>query len=159
MIALLLLFVDFSTKAAASHLLPSILYTKGPIVLFDRLLGIKGSISLAYNKGAAWGLFANYQIPLLIVRMATICWLVGYLFFKESRRMHQWALMLISVGAIGNVLDFFIYGYVIDFIDLNLWGYDFPLFNVADALITVGICLLFILSIVSKSHHECCKMD
>jgi signal peptidase II len=54
--------------------------------------------------------------------------------------------MLIIAGGIGNILDYFIYGHVVDMFHFILWGYSFPVFNVADASIFMGIVSLLWMS-------------
>ncbi|MBU6446833.1 MAG: signal peptidase II, partial [Verrucomicrobia bacterium] len=54
-------------------------------------------------------------------------------------------IWLVVTGAIGNVLDYCLYGHVIDFIHFTFWGYSFPIFNVADSCITIGILTLLLL--------------
>lgn len=155
-LALVLLFVDFSTKAICYHLLPlSAVGYKG-ISLFQNFLGIDASIHLLLNRGAAWGLFANFQIPLLILRIIVILCMLGYLCFKKHRPIVDWPMMLICTGAIGNVSDYFLYGSVVDFLHFNLWGYHFPLFNVADTLICIGVGWLLILSLCHKKSADSC---
>lgn len=155
-VGLVLLFIDFFTKAACYHLLPSRLINQGAFVLFENFLGIQGSLYLTLNKGAAWGVLASMQIPLLIFRMTIISGMLYYLFSRTHTRLVTWSLMIICVGAIGNVIDFFIYRSVVDFIALNFWGYSFPIFNIADTLITLGSVGL-ILSYLQK--HERCQVD
>ena len=54
------------------------------------------------------------------------------------------ALWLIAVGAIGNALDYCLYGHVIDFIHFTFWGRTFPIFNLADTYITLGAIWLIL---------------
>jgi len=57
--------------------------------------------------------------------------------------MEKFALSLILAGAVGNLIDRVIYGYVIDFIDIHIEPYFYwPVFNVADSAITIGACML-----------------
>jgi signal peptidase II len=125
-------------------------YPYGGIGIFKNLWGIEFSINHMTNKGAAWGLFGHYQLPLLIFRMGLIGGLGVYLFCFNRRFSWQIPLMLILAGAIGNVLDYFLYGHVVDMLHFVLWGYDFPVFNLADSAITIGISSLFLLSCFEK---------
>ncbi|WP_068471181.1 signal peptidase II [Candidatus Protochlamydia phocaeensis] len=121
-------------------------YPYGGIGIFRNLWGIEFSINHMTNKGAAWGFLGNYQLPLIVLRIILISGLSIYLFFYNSTRAWQLPLILIIAGAVGNVLDFFIYGHVVDMLHFVLWGYDFPVFNIADSAISIGIGLLFLLS-------------
>lgn len=144
---LTLLCVDFFTKAFFYNVLPrnGFVYP-----VFHQFFGIDFSLSLAFNRGAAWGVFSNFQFMLLIMRMAVILGMLVYLTFIKHNRKSDLPLILITAGALGNVLDFFLYGYVIDFLQFNLWGYDFPVFNFADTWITLGVSWLFLVTIFTR---------
>ena len=91
------------------------------------------------NTGSAFGLFQGQSGIITVLAMGAIAFLAIY-YFRQAR--HDWlvalALGLQIGGAIGNVIDRFRHGYVVDFIDFP----RFPTFNVADSAITVGVVLL-----------------
>lgn len=155
LLGMALLFVDFFTKAYVYHLLPiatpSLHYPYGGIGVFENVLGVDFSIGLTINRGAAWGLFADFQLLLLIVRILVILAMICYVLFINTNRRAVLPFTLIIAGALGNVVDAFLYGYVIDFFRFNLWGYNFPVFNVADTCITLGVIWLFGVALLSKS--------
>ncbi len=109
------------------------------IGLFSDFFGIEGSIVHTINRGAAWGVFADFQVPLLILRIVFVMGLAAYLFYFNQIRSRTVPLLLIVTGALSNIIDFFIYGHVVDMIHFVLWGYDYPVFNIADASIFVGV--------------------
>lgn len=78
--------------------------------------------------------------------MGLIAGLCVYLFCFNRDSSWQIPLILIIAGAVGNVADFFLYGHVVDMLHFVFWGYDFPIFNVADSAISIGIGLLFVIS-------------
>lgn len=121
-------------------------YPYGGIGVFKNFGGIEFSINHMTNTGAAWGFLSDYQLPLVIFRVGLIVGLVIYLLFFSYSLTSQIPLTLIIAGAIGNVLDFFIYGHVVDMFHFIFWGYEFPVFNVADSMISIGVLTLFILS-------------
>lgn len=156
-----LLFVDFATKAYAYHILPlETTYSGFPMAavpVFRNVMGIDFAFVLALNRGAAWGLLAHYQIILLILRIAILFALFVYLFFMNKNRAADLPLVLILSGALGNVIDFFLYGSVVDFLQFTLWGYHFPTFNVADTAITIGVVWLICLALFSPSKKSAPK--
>lgn len=101
------------------------------------------------NTGAAFGLGANASsklVPLLlnVGAIAVFCVVVVYaLRSAVSDRVLQSGLHLILGGAIGNLLDRFRFGYVVDFLDVYVGRHHWPAFNVADSAICIGIALLF----------------
>jgi len=102
------------------------------------------------NTGAAFGIGANAAskvVPLLlnIGAIAVFCVVVVYAFRSAiSDRLLQTGLHLILGGAIGNLLDRFRFGYVVDFLDVFVRDHHWPAFNVADSAICIGIALLFL---------------
>lgn len=147
-----LLCIDFLTKYYIHHFIPkmdtsSLIYPYGGIGVFENIAhGIEFSLVHIANKGAAWGIFSAYSEYLLWARIFIILGLIGYLLYKKVDRKMQFAILLVLAGAIGNIIDFFFYGHVIDMIYFNFWGFSYPIFNFADCLITTGIILLFLFS-------------
>lgn len=103
---------------------------------------IKGvfHLSLVHNTGVAFGLFRNHNTLLSIFSLAVIIYIArDSLAHKKDRRLCQRvALGLILGGACGNLIDRLRLGYIIDFLDFRIW----PVFNIADSSITIGITLL-----------------
>lgn len=148
---LLVLLLDQATKALVYAYLPVISsslywYPYGGIGIFQNFAGIEFSINHWTNTGAAWGYFGDYQLLLIFLRVALIAGLMIYLLFYNTHRSWRLPLILIIAGAVGNVIDYFVYGHVVDMLHFVFWGYDFPVFNVADSAISMGIASLFILS-------------
>lgn len=121
-------------------------YPYGGVGVFSNFFGIEFSLSHQINKGAAWGLLADYQVQLLYLRIVLIACLVVYAVFFNENRKKDIPLALIIAGAAGNVIDYFLYGHVIDMLHFVLWGYDFPIFNLADSAIFIGIFLFTVLT-------------
>jgi signal peptidase II len=149
-----LLFLDLISKYYVSNFIPKmglskLTYPYGGIPVFKNFLnGIDFSIVNVENFGAAWGIFSSYSDYLLCARIFIILGLVIYLFFNKLKRG---IILLIITGASGNILDFFIYGHVVDMFYFKFWGFSYPIFNVADSLITIGIVCLFSFSVQKKS--------
>lgn len=102
------------------------------------------------NTGAAFGIGANADsriVPLLLNlgAIGVFFVVVAYAFRAAvTDRVLQTGLHLILGGAIGNLIDRFRLGYVVDFVDVYVKSHHWPAFNVADSAICVGIALLFL---------------
>jgi signal peptidase II len=110
----------------------------GKAIFHNFLSGIDFSLNLVANQGAAWGIFSNYPNLLTYARIGIVLFLLTRIFKSSIRLSKRMALSLICAGAIGNVLDHYKYGYVIDMFHFSFWNYDFPVFNLADAAIFLG---------------------
>lgn len=154
-VGLVIFGLDFITKYATHAHLPLMqypsVYPYGGIGIFKNFLGIEFSISHQINHGAAWGMLAEYQLPLLYLRIALIIALCIYTVFINKERSYNIPFAMIIAGAAGNVIDYFLYGHVVDMLHFILWGYDFPVFNIADSSIFLGILLLIFLSSKQKT--------
>ncbi len=145
----LILVLDLASKWATNAFLPLMavstpLYPYGGIPVFRNFLGIEFSLSHLTNTGAAWGAFGDKTFWLLTLRLLLISGLiVFYLRFNQVPK-RQIPLTLIIAGALGNVLDLAFYGHVIDMFHFIFWGYDYPVFNIADSAICIGAASLIL---------------
>ncbi len=97
------------------------------------------------NTGAAWSLFANSRYFVLFISAIIIGALIGYIIKdKPNNKMEKIAYGFILGGAIGNFVNRLLHGYVIDFIDIKIFNYDYPIFNLADTFIVIGVILFII---------------
>ena len=97
------------------------------------------------NTGAAWGILAGQMWFFYIVTIVVVIALVYYM--QKMAKTHVLlgiSLALMLGGAIGNFIDRVMRQEVVDFVDTIIFGYDFPIFNVADSALTVGVGLLII---------------
>ncbi len=125
-------------------------YPYGGVGIFKDFFGIEFSIIHVRNWGAAWGILRDFQIYLLAVRILLIFGVLIYLIRFNQQRSWEIPLGLILAGALGNVLDYFLYGHVVDMFHFVFWGYEYPVFNVADSAICIGIFWLILLSWFEK---------
>lgn len=124
------------------------------------IIGNFFSLTYVRNTGAAFSLFKDQAIDLLIfVPLCAVIFGIYFIVkFKYPHWSYAWAVWLVMAGAIGNLIDRFLYGYVIDMFDFHFW----PVFNVADIAIVIGGLLLiwYILRyewaypLKSKKEHE-----
>jgi signal peptidase II len=105
-------------------------------------------IVCAHNTGAAFSFLAGasgwqrwFFIGLGVAAAAFIVWLLAR---HGGQRLFGWALALILGGAVGNVIDRVLHGYVVDFIQVHYRGSYFPSFNAADSAISIGAFLLIL---------------
>ena len=98
-------------------------------------------LSYVQNTGAAFGLFKGRQVAFIVCSALIMAWIIRE-FLVDGRRLDawtRWGYALVLGGACGNLIDRVRLGYVIDFIELrNLW----PVFNIGDSAITIGVTLL-----------------
>lgn len=124
-------------------------YPYGGIGIFEDFLGIEFSLVHTVNYGAAWSMLSDYQNYLLAFRALFIAGLIGYLVFYNTKKSVVLPLTLVIAGAVGNMIDTLAYGHVVDMFYFVFWGYSYPVFNVADTAICIGIFSTVILSSVS----------
>lgn len=107
------------------------------------------------NTGAAWGILQNATMILGILSVVVSIGLL-YFFFKFDMWPARLSLTMIISGAIGNAIGRIFNGRVTDFLDFYIFGYDFPIFNVADMMVTVGtiILIVFILFFYKEPKEE-----
>ena len=139
-VTIVIVILDRITKYMALQQLPP--YTEVRVMPHFNL-------TLAYNKGAAFSFLnsaSGWQTWLLGAIAVIVCiGILMWLFRLPAKK--RWlciALALIMGGALGNLSDRFIYGYVIDFLDFYAFNWHWPSFNVADSAICVGAVMLFL---------------
>ena len=109
------------------------------------------------NEGAAFSLFADSASPHLVrwvligfSLLAALIVLIALVRLGDRITLTTFALALILAGALGNVHDRILYGSVVDFIEVHIFSYHWPDFNVADSSIVTGACLLLLDSLLPK---------
>lgn len=121
------------------------LYESIPII--DRFFAITSH----RNKGAAWGILPDQMMFFYII---TVIVVIGIIYFMQKHARDSMlvaiALSLILGGAIGNFIDRLFRKEVVDFLDFIIFTYDFPIFNVADSSLCVGVFLFLIATIIDE---------
>lgn len=117
------------------------------IVIFEDFF----RLALVYNAGAAFGLLANLDPSIrqpffIIIPSLTLAFILyAYYQLKKKQWCNMVGIALIIGGAIGNLIDRFRLGYVIDFLDFHWFNkHHFPTFNIADSAITTGVFFLIL---------------
>ena len=119
---------------------------------------IKNFFYLNYteNNGAAWGIFEGKLWLFYIITILALGLFVYMLrdFDLKNNLVYSISLAIIISGTFGNFIDRVFRQYVVDFIDVDIFSYrSFPIFNIADIFLTVGVCLLLIDMLFGKSKH------
>ncbi|MBZ0166983.1 MAG: signal peptidase II, partial [Candidatus Omnitrophica bacterium] len=116
-------------------------------------------MTMVHNTGIAFGFFKDQGIVFIVIPVIAIILLIFNIYYYRQNdealsRTYITGFSLILAGAIGNLIDRIMYGYVIDFIDIRFW----PVFNVADSAITVGALIIawkcFQLSHKKEERHD-----
>ncbi|MDR7074493.1 signal peptidase II [Fictibacillus barbaricus] len=106
------------------------------------------------NRGAAFGILQDQRYFFIIITLAVVGAVVYYMQRHASDKLLKFALALVLGGAIGNFSDRLIRGEVVDFLNVYIGNYDFPIFNVADSALVIGVGLIFIQSFMESSKKE-----
>jgi signal peptidase II len=149
-IALLLTTIDQLTK----------LWVVRAMELGESRPVLDGFLKLTYvhNAGAAFGLDLGGRWSFILVTILVATFIVFYYARSERTRTARWALALILGGALGNLIDRIRLGEVVDFLHLSISTASWPIFNVADIGVTVGVGLLAI-HLFRREHPDVSEID
>lgn len=110
-------------------------------------------LQLVYNTGGAWSIFSGSTVALGVFSVVMCLAIAGFVVVQRKRL--SWievvGLALVVAGGLGNSIDRFLLGHVIDFIDLTF--IDFPVFNIADIGVTCGL-VIFLIAWLIRGHRE-----
>ena len=141
LILILLVSFDIVTKNLVFNYID--LYDFIPILFFLELTHI-------HNFGVSFGLLSGIVAPWILILIGLlVVGFITYLMFNSKDLLEKWGLFIIISGAISNIIDRIINGYVIDFIYLHISNFYWPAFNFADIYISIGI-LMVIINIINK---------
>ena len=153
LISALIIVADRLTKSlVSSH-----------ILMGDAITVIPGFLRITHwlNEGAAFSLFADSASPnavryglIAFSAIAAIAVLIALIRLGSRISLATVALALVLGGAVGNLHDRIRYGSVVDFIEVHIFSYHWPDFNVADSCIVIGACLLLLDSMLPRKSAE-----
>lgn len=113
----------------------------------------------AKNKGAAFSILWGNRWLIVAITILILCFLV-HAVLKERKDIKKYIDFydviygLLFGGIIGNLFDRILRGYVIDYISLNIFNYSFPIFNIADIAITIGVILMIVYILFFESNEN-----
>jgi len=112
-------------------------------------------ITYINNSGAAWGILKDQVLLLIIISFLVILYIIKLI--NESNSLilnNKVAFGILLGGILGNFIDRMIYGHVIDFIDIYIFNYDFPIFNISDSAIVIGMFIIIYDMIVKGDRYN-----
>lgn len=138
LIAFVLFLIDQGTKYLIAKRLE--LYEQIPVI------GDFFLITSSRNRGAAFGILQDQLWFFIVVTLVVVAGIVWYMqkVLKEGRKLLPTALALVLGGALGNFIDRLLMGEVVDFLQFNFGSYTFPIFNIADSCIVIGVALIIL---------------
>ncbi|MFT7300109.1 MAG: signal peptidase II [Porticoccus sp.] len=150
LLAALIIFIDQLTK----HWVSSAFSYGETLQIFPFL-----NLTLVHNMGAAFSFLSEaggwqrwfFAVVSVVVTVVIVVWLSR---LSDRQVLLALALSLVLGGAIGNLWDRVLLGYVVDFVDLYYRHYHWPAFNVADAAITLGALLLILESLLASKEKK-----
>ena len=143
---LFILGLDASTKTAAELLIGY----RNSITVMDQFFWL----TVLHNTGAAWSFLEGQRWFFLLVSLGAVGVMVWYLAKTElNQTLLLWALSFLIAGTLGNFMDRLLLGYVRDFLSFNTFGYLFPVFNVADISLNIGVGLLLLDALLEGRKH------
>lgn len=112
-------------------------------------------IHILRNTGGAWSLFSGADgLFLILPVVASLAMTVYYFKSNTAQTLLRWALIFLLAGTLGNYIDRVQLGYVRDFLSFNTFGYLFPVFNLADISLNIGVGLLILDTLLEGKKHD-----
>lgn len=138
-ISLISLLFDMGSKYLVSRM----------FTLYESKIIINNFLNITYvrNTGAAWSILDTNTWIVTVISLLIIIGIIYYVYRnrnKINKKIVKIGYGLVLGGSIGNFIDRIIYGYVVDFIDIDIFGWNYPIFNLADMFIVGGVILLMI---------------
>ena len=96
------------------------------------------------NTGASFGILEDNRLLLIVISIIAFIILIRYMYSFRYNKFNMCAFGFLLGGVLGNLSDRVIFGYVRDFFDFIIFNYDFPVFNIADIFIVLGVIMLII---------------
>ena len=113
---------------------------------------IRGFFHITYvkNTGMAWSMMSGQTGLLALISAVAIGVMIRYLLVSKPDKLTSFGLGLMISGAAGNLVDRLFLGYVRDFLNFYIFGYDFPVFNIADAALCIGVGILLLATFMEE---------
>ncbi|MGM1020856.1 MAG: signal peptidase II [Bacillota bacterium] len=147
-IALIIFLIDQGVKYLVATRME--LYEQIPVI------GNFFLITSHRNRGAAFGILEGQRWLFIVITIVVVIGIIWYLrkTVKARQKLLPIALSLVLGGAVGNFLDRAISGEVVDFAQFNFGSYTFPIFNVADSAIVIGVALIILDTLLESRRNK-----
>lgn len=148
-ISLVFILIDFIVK----------IIVNSNMNVYDSIIIIPNFFSITYvrNIGAAFSIMENSRILFIIIGIIALILIYKYLIMnKVINKYLMISYSMLIGGIIGNMIDRIIYGYVIDYLSFNIFGYSAPIFNLADTFIVVSIIMLLLYEVGGSHARNSC---
>jgi signal peptidase II len=148
-IAVVVFIIDYVSKKIVSHNVE--LNTERIPVIGDFFI-----LTHIRNRGAAFGMLQEQRLFFLTITVVVVGGILWYLHrsYRTGTAMLLIALAVILGGAVGNFLDRALYGEVVDFLQFNFGSYTFPIFNLADTAICIGVGLVILDALLTMKQEK-----
>lgn len=124
--------------------------------LDKEIMVIKNFFYLIYtkNEGAAFSILTGKRIFLILITLLVLGIIINYIIKnKSNKKIEVIAFSLVIGGSLGNLIDRVVRGFVVDFISVKIFNYNFPIFNIGDSFICIGVFLLIFVSLRKERNH------
>ena len=111
-------------------------------------------ITVVHNTGGAWSIFDNHSHFFILFSIIAVIILIKFMFSFKNNLRNNIAFSLTIGGILSNLADRIFLGHVRDFLDFKLFGYNYPIFNIADIAIVIGVILLIVAIIKGEDKIE-----
>ncbi len=111
-------------------------------------------LSIVHNTGGAWSIFEGYSYLFIIISILALIILIKFMFSFKNNLRNNIAFAFTCGGILSNLADRIFLGYVRDFLDFRIFNYNYPIFNIADITIVIGVFLLIIAILKGEDKNE-----
>ena len=146
LLALIVIIFDRAIKLLIAHLIP---YQS-----FKEIIPNFFNITYVKNYGAAWSLLSGNRIILIMIAILALG-LIAYILNQTKIKANEmYCYGLLVAGIVGNLIDRIFLGYVVDYLEVIIFNYRFPIFNLADIAIVISVVLISYFTIKEGEENE-----
>lgn len=144
--AIIVLIIDQLSKS----IVVEVLTLNKPVSIIPKFF----SLTLCQNTGTAFGILSNARPLIITCTIIAIILIYHFIYCFKNNTRNNIAFGLLYGGLAGNLIDRTILGYVIDFLDFYIGKFDYPVFNIADIAIVIGVILLIYATLKGEEVNE-----